>query len=192
MYSLLDEFASESVADEFNIGKHTKKHDFDNDVKVAAREGIDPSDSVAELEETTGTDADMEKMLPLRSHGTQTTATTTLSSAPCSNYSTFHSCAINVPSSGKRLQRLMRGVVATDATNLELARSVVVSDEFVGDDMQSYKIDSLYEALERLPKSNSRSTVLRSTALRSPTFSRRSNSKFIETYAKVSSGCSLG
>ena len=42
----------------------------------------------------------------------------------------------------KRLQRLTRGVVATDATNLELTRSVVVSDDFVGDDEQSYEIDT--------------------------------------------------
>jgi hypothetical protein len=42
----------------------------------------------------------------------------------------------------KRLQRLMRGVVATDATNLTLTRSIVVSDNFVGDDEQPSEIDT--------------------------------------------------
>ena len=42
----------------------------------------------------------------------------------------------------KRLQQLTRGVVATDATNLELTRPVVISDEFVGDEEQSYEIDT--------------------------------------------------
>jgi hypothetical protein len=42
----------------------------------------------------------------------------------------------------KRLQQLTRVVIATDATDLELTRSVVVSDEFVGDDEDVYKIDT--------------------------------------------------
>jgi hypothetical protein len=42
----------------------------------------------------------------------------------------------------KRLEWLTRGVVAADATNLELTRSVVVSDEFVGDDEDIYEIDT--------------------------------------------------
>ena len=35
-------------ADEFDIGIHNDKHDFDNHVKVAVREGLDPSSSLAE------------------------------------------------------------------------------------------------------------------------------------------------
>jgi hypothetical protein len=42
----------------------------------------------------------------------------------------------------KRLEWLTRGVVAADATNLELTRAVVVSDEFVGDDEDIYEIDT--------------------------------------------------
>ena len=100
MYSLLDAVDSESIADEFDIGKHSKTHDFDNHIKIAVREGIDPSDSLAELQETTATDAATEQMLPPRSRGTRTTATTARSFAPCSNYPTPHSCTISVPSSG--------------------------------------------------------------------------------------------
>jgi len=62
VYSLLDAVDSESIAEEFDIGKHSNKHDFDNHLKVAVREGIDPSDSLAELEATTHTAAEMQKM----------------------------------------------------------------------------------------------------------------------------------
>ena len=43
LYSLLDAVDSESIADEFDIGKHNKTHDFDNHLKIAVREGLDPS-----------------------------------------------------------------------------------------------------------------------------------------------------
>ncbi|WP_336326811.1 hypothetical protein [Halovenus sp. HT40] len=59
---LLDTVDSESVVDEFDIGKHSKKHDYDNHLKVAVREEINLSDSLAELEEATDTEAEMEKM----------------------------------------------------------------------------------------------------------------------------------
>jgi hypothetical protein len=42
----------------------------------------------------------------------------------------------------KRLEWLTRGVVAADPTNLELTRSVVVSDDFVGDDEDIYERDT--------------------------------------------------
>jgi hypothetical protein len=40
LYSLLDEVDSESIADEFGIGTHCKKHDFDNHLKIGLFEGI--------------------------------------------------------------------------------------------------------------------------------------------------------
>ena len=42
----------------------------------------------------------------------------------------------------KRLEWLTRGVVAADATTLELTRSVIVSDDFVGDDEDIYNRDT--------------------------------------------------
>lgn len=51
LYSLLDKVDSESIANEFGIGRHCKKHDFDNHLKIGIFEGINPSDSLAEQEE---------------------------------------------------------------------------------------------------------------------------------------------
>src|SRR6056297_1021668 len=52
-YSLLDVVDSESIAEDFEIGRYTAKHDFDNHLKIAIFEGIHPSDSLAELAEKT-------------------------------------------------------------------------------------------------------------------------------------------
>ena len=62
VYSLLDGVDSESIADEFDIGIHNDKHDFDNHVKVAVREGLDPSSSLAELADKTAVDETLEHM----------------------------------------------------------------------------------------------------------------------------------
>ena len=142
VYSLVDAVDSESIADKFDIGKHSKKHDFDNHLKVAAREGIDPSDSLAELEETTDTAAEMDKMAAStfsrytndRDYRAVVRSMFELLDTP----QLAHQRAVE----RKRLQRLTGGVVATDATNPELTRSVVVSDDFVGDDEHSYEIDT--------------------------------------------------
>ena len=56
LYSLLDAVDSESIADHFEIGKHSSTHDFDNHIKPAVREGLDPSSSLAELADKTETD----------------------------------------------------------------------------------------------------------------------------------------
>jgi hypothetical protein len=142
VYSLLDTVDSESIAEEFDIGKHSKTHDLDNHIKIAVREGIDPSDSLTELEETTATDAAMEKMAAStfsrytndRDYRAVVRAMFELLHTP----QLYHQRTIQ----RKRLQRLMRGVVATDATNLTLTRSIVVSDNFVGDDEQPSEIDT--------------------------------------------------
>ena len=52
-YSLLDAVDSEFIADDFGIGTHTARHDFANHLKVAIFEGVNPSDSLAELAEKT-------------------------------------------------------------------------------------------------------------------------------------------
>ncbi|WP_206731731.1 hypothetical protein [Halorubrum amylolyticum] len=54
-YSLLDVVDSGSIANDFEIGTYTAKHDFDNHLKVAIFDGIHPSDSPAELAEKTDT-----------------------------------------------------------------------------------------------------------------------------------------
>jgi len=62
LYSLLDAVDSESIADEFRIGIHSDKHDFTNHVKVAVREGLDPSSSLAELADKTAVEDSLEHM----------------------------------------------------------------------------------------------------------------------------------
>ena len=61
-YSLLDAVDSEFIADQFEIGTHTNKHDFENHLKVGIFEGINPSDSLAELAEKTATHEQLREM----------------------------------------------------------------------------------------------------------------------------------
>ncbi len=61
-YSLLDAVDSEFIADQFGIGTYTNTHDFANHLRVGIFEGINPSDSLAELAVKTGTHTEMEEM----------------------------------------------------------------------------------------------------------------------------------
>jgi hypothetical protein len=141
LYSLLDAVDSESIADEFRIGVHSNKHDFTNNVKVAVREGLDPSSSLAELEDKTTVDDSLEHMPKSRfselTNDRDYRAVVRLLFELLHTPQLYHQRAVQ----RKRLEWLTRGVVAADATNLELTRSVVVSDEFVGDDEDIYEID---------------------------------------------------
>ena len=142
LYSLLDAVDSESIADEFDIGKHSKKHDFDNHVKVAVREGLDPSSSLAELADKIETDDQLEVMAASTfsryTNDRDYRAVVRFLFALLHTPQLYHQRAVQ----RKRLKWLTRGVVAVDATNLELTRSVVVSGEFVRDDEQPYEIDT--------------------------------------------------
>ena len=148
VYSLLDAVDSESIADEFRIGIHSDKHDFTNHVKVAVREGLDPSSSLAELEDKTDVDDSLEHMPKSRfsalTNDRDYRAVVRLLFALLHTPQLYHQRAVQ----RKRLEWLTRGVVAADATNLELTRSVVVSDEFVGDDEDIYEIDTNDGGLE--------------------------------------------
>jgi hypothetical protein len=142
VYSLLDSVDSESIADEFGIGIHTDKHDFDNHVKAAVREGLDPSSSLAELADKTAVDEALDHMPKSRfselTNDRDYRAVVRLLFALLHTPQLYHQRGVQ----RKRLEWLTRGVVATDATNLDLTRSVVVSDEFVGDDEEVYEIDT--------------------------------------------------
>src|SRR5699024_9996463 len=61
-YSLLDAVDSESTAKQFGIGVYNETHDFDNHLRIGAFEGINPSDSLAELAEKTDTHDQMAYM----------------------------------------------------------------------------------------------------------------------------------
>ena len=142
LYSLLDEVDSESIADEFKIGLHSYKHDFTNHVKTAVREGLDPSSSLAELEDKTIVDDSLEHMPKSRfselTNDRDYCAVVQLLFEVLHTPQLYHQRGVQ----RKRLEWMTRDVVAVDATNLELTRSVVVSDEFVGDDDKVYKIDT--------------------------------------------------
>lgn len=142
LYSLLAEGDSESIAQEFDIGLHTDKHGFDNHLKVGIREGLDPSSSLGELADKTAVDDSLEKMPKSRfselTNDRDYRAVVRMLFELLHTPQLYHQRAVQ----RKRLEWLTRGVIAVDATNLELTRSVVVSDEFVGDDGQIYEIDT--------------------------------------------------
>jgi hypothetical protein len=148
LYSLLDAVDSESIADEFDIGKHSKTHDFDNHLKVAVREGLDPSTSLAELADKTETDEQFQAMAA--STFSRYTTDRAVVAVGRFLFALFHTQQLSHQRAvqRKQLEWLTRGVVAVDATNLELTRSLVVSDEFVGDDEQFSEIDTEDGGLE--------------------------------------------
>ena len=148
--SLLDAVDSESIADEFDIGKHSKTHDFDNHLTVAVREGLDPSTSLAELADKTETDEQFQAVTASTfsryTNDRDYRAVVRFLFEVLHTPQLYHQRAVQ----RKRLEWLTRtrGVVAVDATTLELTRSAVVFDEFVGDDEQSYEIDTQDGGLE--------------------------------------------
>ena len=140
LYSLLDAVDSESIADEFRVGVHSDKHDFTNHVQVAIREGFDPSSSLAEPEDKTAVD-DSLKHMP-KSQFSELTNDRSVVAVVRLLFELLHTPQLSHQHAiqRKRLEWLTRAVVAADATTLELTRSVVVSDDFVGDDEDISKI----------------------------------------------------
>jgi len=148
VYSLLDAVESESIAEEFAIGIHNETHDFENHVKVAVREGLDPSSSLAELADKTAVDDALDHMPKSRfselTNDRDYRAVVRLLFAVLHTPQLYHQRGVQ----RKRLEWLTRGVVAADATNLDLTRSVVVSDEVVGNDDHVSEIDTTDGGLE--------------------------------------------
>ena len=150
LYSLPDVVDSESTADEFDIGKHSKSYDFDNHLMVAVREGLDPSTSLAELADKTETDKQLQAVAASTfsryTNDRDYRAVVRFLFEVLHTPQLYHQRAVQ----RKRLEWLTRtrGVVAVDATTLELTRSAVVSDEFVGDDEQSSEIGTEDGGLE--------------------------------------------
>jgi len=129
LYSLLDEVDSESIADEFGIGTHCKKHDFANHLKIGIFEGINPSDSLEELAEKTATHEQLAYMagstFSRRTNDRDYRAVVRLLFELLHTPQLYHQRAVQ----RKRLKWLNRPVVALDATNLTLTRSVAVAGE---------------------------------------------------------------
>jgi hypothetical protein len=126
------------------ISAKNKIHDFDNHLTVAVREGLDPSTSLAELADKTETDEQFQAMaastFSCYTNDRDYRAVVRFLVALLHTPQLSHQRAVQ--RKRERLEWLTRGVVAVDATNLELTRSVVVFDEFVGDDEQSDEIDT--------------------------------------------------
>jgi len=129
LYSLLDEVDSEFIAEGFEIGIHSKKHDFDNHLKVGIFEGVDPSDSLAELAEKTATHDQLSYMagstFSRRTNDRDYRAVVRVLFELLHTPQLYHQRAVQ----RKRLEWLNRAVVALDATNLSLTRSVAVAGE---------------------------------------------------------------
>ena len=133
-YSLLDEVDSEFIADQFDIGTYTNKHDFENHLKVGIFEGINPSNSLAELAEKTAVRDQLEEMA----------ASTFSRQTNDPDYRAvvrgffellhlpqlYHQRAVQ----RKRLEWLDRAVVAIDGANLALTRSAAVPSELHDDE----------------------------------------------------------
>jgi hypothetical protein len=138
VYSLLDSVDSESIADDYDIGKHSPTHDFENHLKVAIREGLDPSDSLEELAQTTDTADELDYMAAStfsrytndRDYG----AVVRFLFELLHTRQLYHQRAVE----RKRLEWLSRGVIALDKTNLTLTRSVTAHN---GTDRESTEID---------------------------------------------------
>jgi len=128
-YSLLDAVDSESIAEEFGIGTHSKKHDLDNHLKIGIFEGVNPSDSLAELAEKTAIHDQLSSMagstFSRLTNDRDYRAVVRLLFELFHTPQLYHQRAVQ----RKRLEWLNRAVVALDATNLSLTRSVAVAGE---------------------------------------------------------------
>lgn len=128
-YSLLDAVDSEFIANDFEIGTYTAKHDFDNHLKVAIFEGVHPSDSLDELAKKTDTHEEVAYMAG--STFSRLTNDRDYRAVVRLLFELLHLPQLYHQRGGqrKRLNWLDRAVVATDATNLALTRSVAIPSE---------------------------------------------------------------
>jgi hypothetical protein len=134
-YSLLDEVDSEWIAEQFGIGIHNEKHDFDNHLRVGIFEGINPSDSLDELAKKTDTHEQMAYMagstFSRRTNDRDYRAVVQVLFELLHTPQLYHQRGVQ----RKRLDWLDRGVVATDATKLTLTRSVAIPSERYDDEI---------------------------------------------------------
>jgi hypothetical protein len=129
-YSLLDSVDSESIGTDFELDRHSEKHDFTEHVKIVVYEGLEVSDSLKSLAQKTETHADLESISG--SHFSRLTndrdyrAVVALLSELLHTPQLYHQlgCA------RKRLERLEDQIVAIDASHLSLATTLVVPSEF--------------------------------------------------------------
>lgn len=132
MITLVD---SESIADDFEIGTYTAKHDFDNRLKTAVFKGVNPSDSLAELSEKTAilneltymAGSTFSRLTNDRDYRAVVRLFFELLHCP----QLYHQRGVQ----RKQFDWLDRAVIATDATNLTITRSVSVPSERPNDEV---------------------------------------------------------
>lgn len=133
-YSLLDAVDSEFIADQFGIGTYTNKHDFDNHLKIGIFEGINPSDSLAELAEKTAIHDQLEEMaastVSRHTNDRDYRAVVRVLFELLHSPQLYHQRSVQ----RKRLEWLDRAVVAIDGANLALTRSVTIPSEVHDDE----------------------------------------------------------
>jgi len=125
-YSLLDAVDSESIAEPFDIGTYNETHGFLTHIKIGIFEGIHPSDSLRSLAEKLQTHDQLEDMAASTfsryTNDRDYRAVVHLLFALLHSPQLYHQRGVQ----RKRLEWLQRSVVAVDATNLDLTRTVVV------------------------------------------------------------------
>ena len=128
-FSLLEELDLDAIADEFDIGRHTSIQEFEQHLKVAVLEGLEPSDSLETLaQQTTSNDrvdymaaSTVSELTNTRDYRAVVQVVRALLHSP----QLYRQRGVD----RKRLEWLDRQVVAVDATHLALDANVVVQDE---------------------------------------------------------------
>jgi len=115
-------YSTQSIADDFNIETYTAKLDFDNHLKTAVFEGINPSDSLAELSEKTAIHDELTYMagstFSRLTNDRDYRAVVRLFFELLHCPQLYHQRGVQ----RKRFDWLDRAVIATDATNLTITR----------------------------------------------------------------------
>ena len=118
-----------SIAEEFGIGKHSKKHDFVNHLKIGIFEGVNPSDSLDGLAEKTATHEQLDCMacstVSRRTNDRAVVAVVRLFFELLHTPQLYYQRAVQ----RKRLEWLNRPIVALNATNPSLTRPVAIAGE---------------------------------------------------------------
>ena len=134
-YSLLDAVDSEFIAEQFDIGTYTQKHDFDNHLRVGIFEGVNPSDSLDELADKTDTHDQMSSIagstFSRRTNDRDYRAVVRVLFELLHTPQLYHQRGVQ----RKRLEWLDRSVVATDSTHLGITRSVAIPSELNDDEI---------------------------------------------------------
>lgn len=128
-FAPLDDIDIEAIAADYEIGRHSKKHELEHHLKVAILEGIDPSDSLRTLATKTATHDGVEYMAPSRF--SELTNGRNYRAAAQTFFELLHTPQVRRRhgTSAAQLDWLNRGVIATDASQLSIEAPITVPSE---------------------------------------------------------------